>query len=387
MNSKYSKLIKGAFGLLSAVLISLPLFYHVYASSTETDAEVQSAFDAQKTAYATLTIYDGTVSIKPPGESTFQKTTKAMRITEGTYVSTGPSGRAQISYPSGTTTRIDSNSTIQLTEFDPKPQKILVSVLKGRVWSRVKKLLGTESYETESNGVTATVRGTAYEHSAAGGVTLTRVVEGTIVVTCPDSDRATAIAASLKGQTDCSKPVETEVQPLTEEDAKDEWITFNTNMDKLPVIIPSVTTSPAAQSSTPQGVVNNSGLSEKSDSTNTGTSPNSGSSSSNTNQSGSSYVAPTAPPTANTSTPNQPGAGVTVDVGVGQNNNDSEVSVGVGGTDVNVNLPGNLPVDINIGLGKDKDKKENNGNGNANGREGGNGECNGAGNPNCNGKD
>lgn len=378
MNRFYPILKKSVFPLLTVAIICLPVFYHVYATSIEDQRQVQSAYDVQKTQYVTVTVYQGTVSIKPPGESSFQTVRNAVRIQEGTFISTGPSSRAQIMYPSGTTTRLDSNTTIQLKTFSPEPQRIIVSILEGRIWSRVKKLLGTESYETESKGVTATVRGTAYEHAAKNGITLTRVVEGTIVITCKDQPDSTAIQASLKGETDCSQETPTSVVPLSQEDATDEWISFNTAIDKLPVVIPTSTVVPSPVPATIQTTV-------PSTAPLTVPSSRSDTSISGSSQSTQNPAAPTQPP-AGIQVETGKDSGVQVDVQVGKDDdkNDPEVSVGVGGTDVNVNLPGNLPVDIDIGLGKKKDKDNN---GNANGRDGGNGNCNGVGNPNCMGKD
>lgn len=347
---------------VTAALMSVPLLFHVYASSTAPTAEVQSVHDhRQVVETAKLKIITLPVQVKLPDTASFIDASDGMDIPLGTTIKTGRTGRAGIVYPSGTTTHLDHDTTIILKKFDLGPQKITVEILNGRIWSRVKKLMGNESYETEVQGVTATVRGTAYEHSATEGGSLTRVVEGLVEVTCNNSRVQTEVAASQKGTTDCTLTQEqTVVQPLSTQDAEDEWIQFNATIDNVPVVTrkpgapgsgsgiqPTVTNQPATTPITlPTG--------ERADNTTiyaplTTAVP----------------VHPTTPPVLPASPPtqgSQPSPPVSVDIG--------NEGVGVG-----VQLPG---VNVEVGIGRGK--------GNANGRDGGNGECNGKGNPNCAGK-
>ncbi len=361
--------IKAVFVFVTAALMSVPLLFHVYATSTAPTAEVQSVHDhRQVVETAKLKIITLPVQVKLPDTSSFIDASDGMDIPLGTTIKTGKT-RAGIVYPSGTTTRLDHDTTIILKEFDLGPQQITVEILNGRIWSRVKKLMGNESYETEVQGVTATVRGTAYEHSATEGVSLTRVVEGLVEVTCNDASIQTKIAASQKGTTDCTLPQEqTVVQPLSTQDAEDEWIQFNATIDNLPVVTPSVNPQktvipPGARGSgsvkhptqtyQPAAPQNTLHTEERADNTEYSPLPTAF------------PVHPTTPPVLPTSPPtqgSQPSPPVSVDIGNG--------GVGVG-----VQLPG---VNVEVGIGRGK--------GNANGREGGNGECNGKGNPNCKGK-
>jgi hypothetical protein len=368
--------MKAVFMFVTATLVSVPLLFHVYATSNAQQADVRSAHDQRDVLEtAKLKIITLPVQVKLPDASEFIDASDGMDIPLGTTVKTGKTGRAGIVYPSGTTTRLDHDTTILLKEFDVAPQQITVEILNGRVWSRVKKLMGNESYETEVQGVTATVRGTAYEHSATEEAILTRVIEGQVDVSCNDANVQMEVTASQKALTDCTLPEDQiKVQPLTIQDAEDEWIQFNATIDKLPVITPSMaphTIDSATQNAKPSSLTHPAGrepvekqemkpAEERKKQKHQEKEPLPLPSSVPLESQPS--VPPAAPIHSPTDT-DQPSPPVSIEI-------ENE------GVEVGVQLPG---VNIEVGIGR--------GQGNANGREGGNGDCNGVGNPNCKGKE
>lgn len=183
---------------------------------------------------ARLEIYEGTVAVKLPSEQTYKKAKSKMIIPEGSFIKTGSTGRAQIIFPGGTATRLDFNTEIQLKQFSPEPQNILVDIIQGRIWSRIKKLFGNESYRSSSPTMIATVRGTSYGHGVlAGDFNRGLVLKGSVELKCTSSEDALLLEENQKTDASCSQKTGFEAQPLGEIDQIDEWISFNEKQDTL----------------------------------------------------------------------------------------------------------------------------------------------------------
>ena len=185
--------------------------------------------------HATLEIFSNPVSVILPNQEATSEAKTGMIIPEGTIVSTGTTVRAEISYPGGTVTRLDSSTQIKLTTFDPNRYQILVDLYEGKIWSRIKKLLGNESYETKTSNTVATVRGTSYEHSALINDTdQVMVVDGTVDFGCSNSKKPlrTNVEKNKKSVAHCNTDTELKKTDIAPADLNKEWATFNLNENK-----------------------------------------------------------------------------------------------------------------------------------------------------------
>ncbi len=158
---------------------------------------------------------------------------KAKReVVEGASVSTGKTGRAQIIYPNKSVTRIDFNSVITIGTLTESPSTIEVDLFKGRIWSRVAKLLGREVYQTKSPTVVATVRGTSYGHGIlADGRNKVSSTKNTVEARCFNNIQEALVETGLKFFLDCESE-DSETEPLDATD-EDEWFKFNEKQDEI----------------------------------------------------------------------------------------------------------------------------------------------------------
>lgn len=179
---------------------------------------------------AVLEIFEGPVSVMLPDREATEEARTGMPIPQGTIVSTGTTGRAQIIYPGGTVTRLDNSTTIKLTTFNSQKYQIIVNIFQGKIWSRIKKLLGTESYETQTSNTVATVRGTSYEHSVTElDEDSILVLEGKVDFECTDyQNLKTSLNANKKAKVHCNTDTTLESEDITPQDLQKDWVKFNT---------------------------------------------------------------------------------------------------------------------------------------------------------------
>lgn len=145
--------------------------------------------DLPKVASARITIHgEGVVQIREPDKE-WIKAKDNQEVAVGTEIKTDDKSSAEITYKTGTVTQIDNNTEITLRNLTYSPTKILVSLEKGRVWSRVEKLADGESYQTQTKTTTTTVHGTAYSHEILpSGEDRVIVTQSTVSVSCIGSD-------------------------------------------------------------------------------------------------------------------------------------------------------------------------------------------------------
>ncbi|MEK7662027.1 MAG: FecR domain-containing protein [Patescibacteria group bacterium] len=120
------------------------------------------------------------IEITSPGVSLLKEDGVLVSLNTGdditsraTIISDG-SGKASIHLPDGSVIRLDSNSKIILVSalFDPKTEtlNVKISLIAGRVWSKVTSLVTPESsWEVKTASAVATVRGTAFSMEYANG--------------------------------------------------------------------------------------------------------------------------------------------------------------------------------------------------------------------------
>lgn len=223
-------------GTIAAVsLLGGIFFVSTRPGATESSAAVQgiTAAPTPKELMATLSIYEGDVFVKKPGDKTFTPAREKEKLPVGTEISTANDGRAQVIYSGGTVTRLDYASRMKIERYQA-PHSIRVKIIEGRIWSRIKKLFGKEAYESESGNVIATVRGTSYNHGVkTKGFDTAIVLEGAVSITCKENKKSITVQEEQKGVMNCDDPKTLKTNSITEEDTTDEWIQFNMLEDIL----------------------------------------------------------------------------------------------------------------------------------------------------------
>lgn len=226
-NIKVSKKAK-IFGVIFAILVAaaIPTTLLIMTMSKTTDSSGHESLPD----YVRLEITTDTVMVRLAGSEEYQPGVEGMEITAGSSIKTDENGRAQVIYPNGSSTRIDINSEMTIQEYTKAPFNVTVSLSLGRIWNRVAKLLGNESYQTVSPSVVATVRGTSYGHSLRDTFNDIEVVRGAVVSTCLNKTQIAEVTENKKGSFDCNQKAPA-VAEMTDDDKNDEWVSFNEEED------------------------------------------------------------------------------------------------------------------------------------------------------------
>lgn len=188
---------------------------------------------AKKAALPKLEIFTGKVEVKLPGEE-FKEGQNNQDIPEGTVVKTNNTGRAQVIYPNNSVTRIDHNSLMTLENFQDSPSQTKVQIDEGRIWNRVIKLLGKDdSFESETETLVASVRGTSYGHGIqADGSNKVSVSRSIVEVDCyVGSQPNVNVETNKKITTKCLTGFG--AVNWGGEEASDEWFNWNIEQDKI----------------------------------------------------------------------------------------------------------------------------------------------------------
>jgi hypothetical protein len=123
----------------------------------------------------TLTVFIETATIRRAGSTVAVAAHSGDGLRSGDTVTTGPNGKAAIGYPDGSTTRLDSSTTVRVSSQRGKGQTVQTSFQQtaGLTWNKVQRLVGVSSFKVSGpNNATAEVRGTVFgyyvEQDAAG---------------------------------------------------------------------------------------------------------------------------------------------------------------------------------------------------------------------------
>lgn len=174
------------------------------------------------------------VQLQKPNTNTWEDAVNDQVIVTGTKVKTGDRARALIVFPDKTVTRLDSNSEIVLNQFQASPQIVSIGLQFGRIWSRVAKLFGQESYQTQTNSVIATVRGTSYgQEKLKNGQDKIITTKSSVEAKCFNSSEKTVVSKNYKAILGCSFGEKIQPQALTDDDLKDDFVKFNIEQDKV----------------------------------------------------------------------------------------------------------------------------------------------------------
>ncbi len=122
-----------------------------------------------------LTVFTGTATIQRSGSTTAVAAHSGDGLDSGDTVATGATGKAAIVYPDGSTTRLDSNTTVKVSARRAPGGAVQTTFQQsaGLTWNKVQRLVGVSSFKVSGpNAATAEVRGTVFgyyvEHDATG---------------------------------------------------------------------------------------------------------------------------------------------------------------------------------------------------------------------------
>ncbi|KKS77763.1 MAG: Hemolysin-type calcium-binding region [Candidatus Woesebacteria bacterium GW2011_GWB1_43_14] len=221
------KKYKKTFSLIAGIIALIVLFLLLKPKQAEEIVETPKE-DIVPTAI--IEIFEGSPEVKLPNKE-FKLAQNGIEIPAGTIVKTDDKSRAQILYVNKSVTRLDFNTEITLIDLDNDEFKAKVKLTNGGIWSRVAKLLGKESYETETDKLVATVRGTSYGHiiTEKGNkiITTKSEVEGE----CINLSQKATVPFDKKLVFDCTNNKTLFPSTILYSD-KDEWYMFNLEKDE-----------------------------------------------------------------------------------------------------------------------------------------------------------
>lgn len=184
------------------------------------------AMTSLPTPTATLVTAIGDVRVERGGEE--REVENGFTLAAGDVVRTGEASAASIVFFWSARAELDAGSELRIVAAaadaaDPAKQDIRLALIRGRVWSRVLKLLDPESrYGVEYNNVVATVRGTAYAVTGRGTQATVDVFDGLVGVdtgalSAPVPEGFTAIV-------DTTGTTPPRVIPTPDETVNETWI-------------------------------------------------------------------------------------------------------------------------------------------------------------------
>jgi len=125
------------------------------------------AAQAAVNASGTLTVYQPVASVKHGSGGTFAAASTGTTVQPGDSVQTDVKGRASLTLPDGTITRLASQTTITLdsAHFSKSGNLHDVKLLQqvGRTFTNVQHLISGATFQVAGQSATATVRGTKFE--------------------------------------------------------------------------------------------------------------------------------------------------------------------------------------------------------------------------------
>src|SRR5438067_10889376 len=170
------------------------------------------AASAQVNASATLTVYQPAASTSSNGSDFLTATTGAV-VHAGASVKTDAKGRAAITLPDGTLTRLASDTTLKFDSAhftkSGSLHDVTLSQKIGRTFTNVQHLASGATFDVNGASATASVRGTKFEiYILADGTMTVKVFVGTVRL-----HNATASVQINAGQQATANPNGTISQP------------------------------------------------------------------------------------------------------------------------------------------------------------------------------
>jgi len=191
-------------------------------------------------------VIQGQAKITMEGAEKILTAPASQEIAKGARVETLAGGQANIIFSSGSVARLDSDTSVDLSDYQSLEQNIKIKLYlnSGNLWSRVQRLLDAEGeYEVKTSNTVAVVRGTAFNVSWLNNQTRVDVLNNKVSVAAIDNQTGQILPG---GQADieagkfvrvdsanlpsAQKPLVLET--IAPQDLEKPWYQINLNNDK-----------------------------------------------------------------------------------------------------------------------------------------------------------
>lgn len=137
---------------------------------------------AQEGGAMTVTYVEGLVTVKPAGGGAAGPIAEGDPLHEGDTVQTPPGARLEISVANGSVIRLGESSRLLLGTAPAAGHAFSARLFLGNLWTRVHKLVASETFHIETENGVAGVRGTEFRVEVGPQADLVRVYEGAVEV-------------------------------------------------------------------------------------------------------------------------------------------------------------------------------------------------------------
>jgi len=197
-------------------------------------SSVSGAEETEKKAF--IAYLKGDIKIVKKGSELPLNAKLGMSITAGDKIITGADSKTELKFEDGANLRIGDNSTLVLEELKQKDgtDRSTIKVMFGRVWMNIKKTLDSNPRESSlvTAKVIAAVKGTTYRADVdRDGEAVVTVYDGKVAISKEGKDEEAGKLEKVVSKTFVKAKFD------EAEDAKDEWVRWNKNRDKLRVMI------------------------------------------------------------------------------------------------------------------------------------------------------
>ena len=195
---------------------------------------VSLAEETQKKA--TVGYLKGAVKITKKADNKPLPAKLGMTLVPGDKIETGVDSKVELKLEDGSTFRIGDNSSVVIEEMKQEngTDKSTMKIMFGRVWMNIKKTLDSNPMDSKivTPKVTAAVKGTTYRADVdKDGEATVNVYDGTVAV-AKDGRQEDVKKFEKVGSKDLLKAKFDEA-----EDAKDDWVKWNKNRDKIRIMV------------------------------------------------------------------------------------------------------------------------------------------------------
>ncbi len=134
-------------------------------------------------------VLKGQVTVNLGGQEKVLSAPLNQEIDKEAVLTTAAASQANIIFPSGSSARLDENTTVKLADFSDSDQSIGIKLRleSGNLWSRVQRLADKETnYEVETSNTVAVVKGTSFNIFYKDGKTKLEVLANTVILKAID---------------------------------------------------------------------------------------------------------------------------------------------------------------------------------------------------------
>lgn len=131
----------------------------------------------------------GQVTVNLGGQEKVLSAPLNQEIDKEAILTTAAASQANIIFPSGSSARLDENTTVKLADFSDSDQSVGIKLRleSGNLWSRVQRLADKETnYEVETSNTVAVVKGTSFNIFYKNGKTRLEVLANAVALKALD---------------------------------------------------------------------------------------------------------------------------------------------------------------------------------------------------------